>query len=708
MAGNQDTSVGRYFLAHAKKNLSENFLSHIFGLKITYSTAIQKIASIVQFLQNLGIQKGDRIIGYWEDPVAGVMFSLAAAMSGTIFVPLSPIFSVRYLKNLMVQSGARAVFTTMDQMPALREGELESFCCSDFIDAGNTYGSTDPNIPHPSIEESLELLVSLTENIRPEDIFVIQPTSGSTGQPKLVLRPHMSPCRYAIHVGPQLIHENGERPRFLMVAALTHTFGFNMLTTAFSLGAELLIPSRIDTGAPLQEVRELNPTVVPVVPRIVRSFFLQSERLGEKSGETRVFGPGAQYLISAGGSGDPSYFEALRKQGLRIMELYGSTEASMVSMTPRDGWKPGFAGKVLPDVELRVEEDGELLIRSLGLMAGYFSDESSTKEAFSPDGFYCSGDLGRVDSEGYLQILGRKKDIFNTAEGSNIYPERIENLMEALPSVKQAILLGDRQPYISALLVVDTKRLQASSPAMGEGEYGYLPTETSKEFYQKIGRELKLVNSQLERVEQIVRFALFNKSFPTETYATVGPGKARRTRAKIGEIFAPQLQSLYHASDQMDFSFVPGMDRRLRPSSDLRVHLVWLAKDHKALVRQDVAVYLKPILKELCRRMNVQILSGNISPEHVHLFISYPPDLSVSNIVSNLKRSTSSKIFHDLPKVQEEAKGKNLWEQGYLAVTSGTLSDEVLQRYLLSTEGESIPFSPIDPSSIVIPMGNLS
>jgi len=285
--------------------------------------------------------------------------------------------------------------------------------------------------------------------------------------------------------------------------------------------------------------------------------------------------------------------------------------------------------------------------------------------------------------------------------------ERIENLLEALPSVKQAILLGDRQPYISALLVVDPNRLQAAMPDSNGDGTGHLASNAYREIYQKLGRELKLVNSQLERVEQIVRFAVFHKPFPSETYAMVGPGKARRTRGKIEEVFAPQIQELYHASEQMDSSFVPGMDRRLRPSSDLRVHLVWLAKDHKSLVRGEVAVYLKPIIKELCRRMNVQILSGNISPDHVHLFISYPPDLSVSGIVSNLKRSTSSKVFHDHPKLQEEAMAKNLWEQGYLAVTSGNLSDEVLQRYLMANEEESIPFAPTDASSIVIPMPEL-
>jgi len=708
MLEKQDPSVGRYFLAGSEGKLSANFIHHIFGLHITYGAAIRKIAAIVQFLRNLGIQKGDRIIGYWEDPVPAVLFSLASAISGTIFVPLSPIFSVRYLKNLMVQSGARAVFTTMDQMPALKEGELEPYCCNDFVDSGEFGNAADPNVPHPSLDEACELLEKLSAGIRSDDIFVIQPTSGSTGQPKLVLRPNLSPCRYAIHLGPQLIHANGERPRFLMVAALTHTFGFNMLTTALSLGAELLMPSRIDTGAPLQEVRELNPTVVPVVPRIVRSFFLQSQRLGDKAAETRIFGPDAQYLVSAGGAGDPSYYQALRDQGMRVIEIYGSTEASMVSMTPLDGWRPGYAGKILPDVELKVEEDGEILIRSPGLMTGYFNDDKATQEAITPDGFYCSGDLGRVDSEGYLQILGRKKDIFNSAEGSNIYPERIENLLEALPSVKQAILLGDRQPYISALLVIDPARLQLNAPETDGDSTGYLPAGTCKDIYQKLGRELKLVNSQLERVEQIVRFAAFHKPFPPETYATVGAGKARRTRGKIEEIFAPQIQGLYHASEQMDLSFVPGMDRRLRPSSDLRVHLVWLAKDHKSLVRGEVAVYLKPIIKELCRRMNVQILSGNISPDHVHLFISYPPDLSVAGIVSNLKRSTSSKVFHDHPKVQEEAMAKNLWEQGFLAVTSGNLSDEVLHRYLMAEEAETIPFAPTDASSIVIPMPELS
>jgi long-chain acyl-CoA synthetase len=712
MKEKENPSIGDYFLSSFKKQGPEAvFMKHVLGYQYTYQDIIQKVAILVQFFKNQGIQKGDRIVCYWEETTPGVLFALACALSGVVLVPLSPIFSVFYLKNLINQNGAKAVFTTLDRMSILEEGELEPYCSDDFINPEVSYHYEYTSreslvLSKLSFQEAQTILESSAANIQSEDIFMVQPTSGSTGQPKLVLRSHTALCRYAIHVGPQIQHENNERPRFLMVAALTHAFGFHMLTTALSEGAELLIPSRIDTGASLQEVRELNPTVVPLVPRILRSFFLQKERAKENIGGDRVFGPGIKFLISAGGSGDPSYFQILHDQGVQILELYGSSEASLISMTPRDGWRPGYAGKILPDVEMKVEEDGELLIRSPGIMAGYYNDEKNNLEAFTQDGFYRSGDLGQIDSQGYLQILGRKKDIFNTAEGSNIYPERLENLLEALPSVKQAILLGDRLPYICALLVINPEHLPEAKQLNPETDY--IGENQHKTLYKKIGVDLKKINSQLERVEQIVRFSLFNKPFQLEAYTTVGPGKARRNRKKIQEIYAQRIEVLYYPSQALDVSFVPGMDRRIRPHSDLRVHLIWLSKDHKSLIRREVGEKLKPMIKELCHQMNVHILSGNVARDHVHLFISYPPELSVSEIVSKLKRTTSAKIFHSLPQVQEEAMGKNLWDQGYLAVTSGTMANDLIERYVSAEEGLTGPLlAPVDESSIVIPVPEL-
>ncbi len=708
MPGDERLTIGEFFLRSAKSNSSQSFISHVFGYQYTYDDSIQKIATIIQFFQSQGIKKGDRIVCYWEETVPGVLFSLACAISGVVFVPLSPIFSVHYLKNLIAQTGAKAVFTTLDRMPTLQEGDLQPFCSNDFIDSQDTYVSEEkPALPQVSLLEAQKILDELSAEVLPDDIFMIQPTSGSTGQPKLVLRPHISPCRYGKYVGAEIIHDAGERPKFLMVAALTHAFGFNMLTTALSVGAELLVPSRIDASAPLDEVRDLNPTVIPLVPRILRSFFMQSQRAKQLSENGHLFGSAAKYLISAGGAGDPSYFKTVHEQGIEILELYGSSEASLVSMTPRNGWRAGFSGKILPDVELNIQEDGELLIRSPGMMKGYYNDENATLEAFTQDGFYNSGDLGHLDSEGYLEILGRKKDIFNTAEGSNIYPERIENLLEALPSIKQAILVGDRMPFISAMVVLRPESLPLINPP--DPRLDFIDEKLYSTLYRKIGLELKQVNSQLERVEQIVRFAIFNKPFHADAYTTVGPGKARRTRPKIRELYGDRIDALYDSSKVINVSFVPGMDRRMRPHSDLRVHLIWLSKDHKSLIRREVGEKIKPILKEMCHNMNVRILSGNIAPNHVHLFISYPPELSVAEIVSQLKRVTSTKVFHALPNVQEEAMGKNLWDQGYLAVTSGILDNDIIDRYIVSEDKElATPLLPaVEETSIVIPLSDL-
>lgn len=674
-------TIGECFLRSCRENWDGNFVRHAGGRSIPYRETVMRVAGIVKYFQDQGIGQGDRVVCYWEETIPALDFALACAMTGVIFVPLSPLFSVHYLKNLQDQNDAKRIFTTPERMAQLQEGGLEPIAYDDL-----SFGIQDESVSEKigpsslSPDKALAFLTRCASGIQSSQTFMIQPTSGSTGKPKLVLRSHASPLRYAKFVGPEIDHGEGNRPRFLMVAALTHAFGFNMLTLAMSVGAELLVPNRIDAAASLEEVRRLDPTVIPLVPRILKSFFQQQNQTLQ-SGETpgATFGPGARFLISAGGSCNPDLFHQAAAQGLCVLELYGASEASLIAMTPRGGWKPGFAGKPLPDEDLKIDLDGEILVRSPGVMESYFNDPDLTRDVFTSDGFYRTGDLGRLDAQGYLQILGRKRDVFNTSDGSNIYPERIETLLETIPAVSQALLVGDRQPYLSAILVVNAG---SSSGDRVAGAGAAILNELSHEdFYRRIGMALKQINSRLERVEQVVRFVLLSQPFHPDVYQLVGPGKVRRGRKAATDKYAEVFQKLYFSENPANASFVPGIDRRLRPRTDLRVHLVWTPNNRQALLTGRIGEKTWSVLQDLCAQNNLKILVGDVAPDHVHLFLSYPPELSVNDIVCRLKGPSSDRIFQSLPELFSEKVEKNLWEKGFLAVTSGAISDETIHKY---------------------------
>jgi long-chain acyl-CoA synthetase len=342
----------------------------------------------------------------------------------------------------------------------------------------------------------------------------------------------------------------------LCVASLTHAFGNHMLATAFRLGASLCTTTRIDTATELSEIRSLDPSVIPILPRVQRSVFLQRSAQGPKLPSERVFGPRAAFLCTAGCK--PNY-DVLRyvSAGVQIIEFYGSTEASVVAVTPRGEWREGSAGVLASDVEARVSADGELEVRSPGVTPGYIGAES----AFTPDGYFMTGDAAEIDGDRRLRIVGRKRDVFNTPEGSNIYPARIEEMLEMLPWVDQAFLFGDARPFLTALIVMRDRDGWTSAR-----DDGFLELANAGPAYREAGSWLAGINNRLERVEQIVRFGLLAREFPLDVYATVTAGKVRRDRAAALRVYGSVLDHLYSSDVHPvpDDSFVPGADRRMR------------------------------------------------------------------------------------------------------------------------------------------------
>jgi long-subunit acyl-CoA synthetase (AMP-forming) len=328
---------------------------------------------------------------------------------------------------------------------------------------------------------------------------------------------------------------------------------------AITLGAELAVPWAVDTPVNLHELFQLRPSVLALPPRVLKSFVLQEKKTKTKESVSKLFPSSAEFVVIGGGKGDGTTLRRLVNEGVTPIQIYSTSETSMIAITKKGTWQEESAGKPLSAVDMKIAKDGEILVKSPALMLGYFNLSKTDEEVTSDEGYYPTGDIGSLNETGTLKILGRKKDVFNTPEGSNIFPARIEQLIESLEDVHQVILLGDDYPYICAMVSIS-----GAENGVSTSKDGFLSPGANDELYRKFAPLLQTVNSGLERAEQIIRFYLFSKDFPTSCYQQVQGAKIRRNRREIAQVFSNRITEIYRSEDDLDPSYVPGVERRLR------------------------------------------------------------------------------------------------------------------------------------------------
>jgi long-chain acyl-CoA synthetase len=223
------------------------------------------------------------------------------------------------------------------------------------------------------------------------------------------------------------------------------------------------------------------------------------------------------------------FFHAL---GILVLEGYGLTECTTAATVNRPTrFRFGTVGPALPGVELRVADDGEILIHTETIFAGYFKDEAATAEVLTADGWLRSGDVGELDADGFLTITDRKKDILVTAGGKNVAPQNLENALKTSKYVSQALVVGDRRPYVAALITLDENEI-ARWREVGGHEV--------RELIQGIVDD---VNRDLSRFEQIKRFAILPRDFTAEQGEVTPTLKLKRR--VVQEHFAAEIEALY-------------------------------------------------------------------------------------------------------------------------------------------------------------------
>jgi long-chain acyl-CoA synthetase len=420
--------------------------------------------------------------------------------------------------------------------------------------------------------------------LAPADPAILYLTSGATGQPKMALVSHHALVSN-IEMGPAVLATSTEDSMlaFLPSAHITQRVVLELLPIRcgipvwFSQGL-LRLP---------EELRSVSPTIFVAPPRLwervhdsiylelrkrpplIRKLFHAALAVGRKAVARRQQGRSPwlwQRLLLAlaerfvfrqvrsrfgrrirvCGSGSAPLGRELAEFylaiGLPLVEGYGLTEGGVVTLNPLDRPRPGSVGKPLPGVQARVAEDGELLIASPTLFSGYLRDSPATAQALRA-GWLHTGDTAEIDSEGYIFITGRKKDLIVASSGQKIFPSLLESHFHMEPIISHILLVGDRRPYVTALITVNTAVAEALE---GMASYKGKPAEEiarAAPVLAEVERAVHRVNQRLAPFEQIRRYRVLDRDFTTEDGELTATLKLRRGR--LLEKYRAEIQDLY-------------------------------------------------------------------------------------------------------------------------------------------------------------------
>ncbi len=376
--------------------------------------------------------------------------------------------------------------------------------------------------------------------IKPDSLATLMYTSGTTGEPKGIMFSHTN-IVYKRFCRAMAIPAIGEDDRFLAFLPLYHTFG-RWLEMAGSIfwGAEYCFMENPAVETMIDNMQLVKPTIFISIPKkwiqlyeyITARVDIEVDNDSKiKKAVSEATGGSLSWGISAAGYLPPDVFTFLQRYGVELMSGFGMTEATGgITMTPAFEYRENSLGKALPGIEIKLDEDGEILIRGPYVMMNYYNQEP--EETFDAEGWLATGDIMKMDKDGFIEIIDRKKEIYKNVKGETIAPQKIENLFRDFEFVKQVFLVGDHRPFNSVLIFPDLE--SESSPLVGMDE------QQRQEYFSSI---IVTVNNFLAPFERILDFKLIDRPF-SDAYHELTP-KGTFKRRIIEKNFEQLIKSMY-------------------------------------------------------------------------------------------------------------------------------------------------------------------
>ena len=557
---------------------------------VTASQAAGQIRSAAKGLIAEGIRPGDRVAILSATRYEWPILDFAILSVGAVTVPIYETSSAEQVQFVLADSAAVAVFAETDAhagriaqlrdtLPALRKVYCIEGTGPAAVDELTEAGG---RVEAAAVDERLAAIKS-------SDAATLIYTSGTTGRPKGCQLTH-SNLLYEIRGAKACFPDHlAKGEKLLVFLPLAHVLARALTISAFANGVTLGFTSDIKNLVPMLAV--FQPTLVVSVPRVFEKVYNTAEQNADSGGKGKIFAAAAETAIDwskAQESGGPglvlklkhALFDRLvygklraalgghchaaisggaplgarlghfyRGVGLSIYEGYGLTETSAAITVNRVGdLRVGSVGKLLPGNSMKLGQDGELLVKGGVVFSGYWGNATETQAVFTDDWFH-TGDLGAIDADGFLSIVGRKKEIIVTAGGKNVAPALLEDRLRAHPLISQAMAVGDQQPFIAALITIDPEAFPGWKERNGkDAGASVADLATDPDLRSEVELAVKEANQAVSKAEQIRKFRILPVDFTEDTGELTPTLKVKRKI--VAEKFAADIDALYAKSSE--------------------------------------------------------------------------------------------------------------------------------------------------------------
>ena len=525
----------------------------------TANETLADIRAVAKGLLHYGLKKGDGVAFMCRTSYDWDVFDAAVMACGGVLATIYDTDSAEQIRNIVNNSDARLLVVETTDMKAKADGAetecptLEHIVCFETggLDEIKAYGSG----------VSDEALDARIDSVQKTDLCSIVYTSGSTAAPKGVEMTHEHYCATAFNLPdymPELLHDKKNTVLLFLPQAHSFARAINYICVASNL--HIYIAQGIKTlTADLQVAK---PTIMIVVPRVLEKVYnAASQKAGHGAkgvafaaavvaaqnymkevstkGKTgtltkarraafdpvvyaslrEVLGGRAKWIVAGGAPLDPELLAFFRGAGVPVYEGYGLTETTAPCAFNVLGvpYHQGSVGIAFPGFELRIAEDGEIQVKGASVFPKYHKNGEATEDSFTEDGWYKTGDLGRIDDDGFLYIIGRKKDLIITAGGKNVSPGPIEDVIKRCEFVSQALVLGDKRPFISALITLDEEALRPWLESKGlDRNMSMEDAANNAAVRAEVQKWVDQANEGVSRAESVRKFIILPEEFTQE------------------------------------------------------------------------------------------------------------------------------------------------------------------------------------------------
>lgn len=554
----------------------------------SWADAARQVASLAAGLTAIGLKPGDRVMLVSENRPEWCLSDLAIMAAGCVTVPTYVTNTERDHLHIIENAGACAIIVSTAKLaktvlPAvLRSNQaqivigLEDMRVPAAIDFHNWHALI---AAHPTTPETAAARATFTR----DDLACIIYTSGTGGAPRGVMQHHGAILHNCAGCATVISEDFGwDDEVFLSFLPLSHAYEHTGgQHFPISLGGQIYYAEGLEKLA--ANIEETRPTIMFVVPRLFEVLRTRISKTIEKQGGAsayllaraldiggkryagklrlidrpmqaavatlfkpkiaRKFGGRLKAMISGGAPLNPEvglFFESL---GLTFLQGYGQTEAAPVISCnrPAAGVRMDSVGPPLKDTEVRIAEDGEILVRGELVMHGYWRNDAETAKVLK-DGWLHTGDVGEIDDNGRIRITDRKKDLIINDKGENVAPQKIEGMLTLQPEIVQAMIAGDKRPYMVALVVPDPEWTQSWCAANGNA-CSFASLAENSGYRTAIGQAIERVNKDLTVTERVRRFVLADGPFTIENEQLTPSLKIRRH--VIRQAYGDRLDALY-------------------------------------------------------------------------------------------------------------------------------------------------------------------